>query len=245
NVTGAGQPERVEGVNGSFSYFTMLGVTPQIGRLFGPQDFAPGFAAQAVVSDGLWQRAYAADRNVVARILWLDNDPLTIKRVLPLGFRHPGPTVSGDVEVFGVGGFIGDPFPTPMRGTRILGNGIGRSKPGLTLAQAQARLTAMAAQLRHDFPGDYPPQAQWTIEIQPLQETLVGNVRPMLLVLLGAVILIVFIVSLNIANLLLARASARQQEMAVRLALGASRGRMVRQMLTESMLLSLIGGAAG
>ena len=132
-----------------------------------------------------------------------------------------------------------------MRGTRILVSGIGRLKPGLTLAQAQARLTAMAQELRHDFPTDYPPQAQWTIEIQPLQETLVGNVRPMLLVLLGAVILIVFIVSLNIANLLLARASGRRQEMAVRLALGASRGRVVRQMLTESMLLSLIGGAAG
>jgi predicted permease len=139
----------------------------------------------------------------------------------------------------------GPPFPKPARGTRILVNGIGRLKRGLTLAQAQARLTAMAAQLRQDFTADYPPQTQWTIEIQPLQETLVGKVRPMLLVLLGAVILIVFIVSLNIANLLLARASGRQQEMAVRLALGASRGRMVRQMLTESMLLSLIGGAAG
>ena len=245
NVIGDGQPERVEGVNGSFSYFSLLGVTPQIGRLFGPQDFVPGFAYQVVISDGLWHRAYGGDPNIVGRILRLDNDPMTIIGVLPPGFRHPGPTVSGDVEVFGAGGFIGDPFPKPMRGSRILVNGIGRLKPGVTLAQAQARLTAMAAELRHDFPGDYPPQTQWTIEIQPLQETLVGNVRPMLLVLLGAVILIVFIVSLNIANLLLARASGRQQEMAVRLSLGASRGRLVRQMLTESMLLSLIGGAAG
>src|SRR5262250_1809840 len=245
NVTGAGQPERVDGVNGSFTYFSMLGVTPQIGRLFGPQDFVPGFAEKAVISDGLWRRAYGADPNVIGRTLRLDNDPHTIIGVLPPGFRHPGPTVSGDVEVFGAGGFIADPFPKPMRSTRILVNGIGRLKPGLTLAQAQARLTAMAAQLRQDFPTDYPPQAQWTIEIQPLQETLVGKVRPMLLVLLGAVILIVLIVSLNIANLLLARASGRQQEMAVRLSLGASRGRMVRQMLTESMLLSLIGGVAG
>ena len=245
NLTGTKQPERVEGVNTSFSYFSMLGVIPQIGRLYGPQDFTPGFAPEAVISDGLWRRAYGADPNVLGRSIRIDNDPLTIIGVLPRGFRHPGPTTSGDAEVFGAGGFSGDPFPPPMRGTRILVSGIGRLKPSLTLAQAQARLTAMAAQLRRDFPTDYPPQAQWTIEIQPLQETLVGKVRPMLLVLLGAVILIVFIVSLNIANLLLARASGRQQEMAVRLALGASRGRMVRQMLTESMLLSLIGGAAG
>jgi predicted permease len=245
NLTGTKQPERVEGVNTSFSYFSMLGVIPQIGRLYGPQDFAPGFAPEAVISDGLWRRAYGADPNVLGRTIRIDNDPLTIIGVLPRGFRHPGPTTSGDAEVFGAGGFSADPFPPPIRGNRILVNGIGRLKPGLTLAQAQARLTVMAAQLRHDFPADYPPQAQWTIEIQPLQETLVGNVRPMLLVLLGAVILIVFIVSLNIANLLLARASGRQQEMAVRLALGASRGRMVRQMLTESMLLSLIGGTAG
>src|SRR6202451_1642995 len=245
NLTGAGQPERVEGVNGSFTYFSMLGVIPQIGRLYGPQDFAHGFAPEAVISDGLWRRAYGADPNVLGRTIRIDNDPFTIIGVLPRGFRHPGPTTSGDAEVFGAGGFSADPFPPPIRGNRVLINGIGQLKPGLTLAQAQARLTAMAAQLRHDFPTDYPPQAQWTIEIQPLQETLVGNVRPMLLVLMGAVILIVFIVSLNIANLLLARASGRQQEMAVRLALGASRGRMGRQMLTESMLLSLIGGAAG
>jgi len=245
NLTGAGQPERVEGVNTSFSYFSMLGVNPQIGRLYGPQDFTPGFAPEAVISDGLWRRAYGTDPNVVGRTIRIDNDPLTIIGVLPRGFRHPGPTTTAVAEVFGAGGFSGDPFPPPMRGTRVLVNGIGRLKPGLTLAQAQARLTAMAAELRHDFPTDYAPQAQWTIEIQPLQGTLVGSVRSMLVLLMGAVILIVFIVSLNIANLLLARASGRQQEMAVRFALGASRGRMVRQMVTESMLLSLLGGAAG
>src|SRR5215467_10898816 len=209
DLTGAGQPERLEAVNGSFSYFSILGVTPQIGRLFGPQDFVPGFAPEVVISDGLWRRAYGADPNVVGRTLRLDNDPQTIIGVLPPGFRHPGPTISGDVEVFGAGGFIGEPFPKAMRGTRVLGNGIGRLKPGLSLAQAQVRLTTMAAELRQAFPGDYPPKAQWTIEIQPLQEILVGNVRPMLLVLLGAVILIVFIVSLNIANLLLVRAAGR------------------------------------
>ena len=245
NLTGGKQPERVEAVNGSFSYFSMLGVTPQIGRLFGPQDFVLGFAPVVVISDALWRRSYGADPHVLGRTLWIDTDPYTIIGVLPRGFRHPGPTTSGEVEVFGAAGFSGAPFPPPIRRNRILVSGIGRLKPGVTLAQAQARLTAMAAELRHDFASDYPPQAQWTIEIQPLQETLVGKVRPMLLVLLGAVILIVFIVSLNIANLLLARASGRQQEMAMRLALGASRGRIVRQMLAESMLLSLIGGAAG
>lgn len=245
NLTGAKQPERLEAVNGSFSYFSMLGATPQIGRLIGPQDYQPGFAPFVVISDGLWRRAYGADPNVLGRTIRLDNDPFTIIGVLQPGFRHPGPTTSGDVEVFGAHGFSADPLPPPRRSTRPLKSGIGRLKPGLTLAQAQAQLTAMAAQVRHDFPTDYQPQAQWTIEIQPLQEALVGKIRPMLLVLLSAVILIVFIVSLNIANLLLARASGRQQEMAVRSALGASRSRMVRQMLTESMLLSLIGGAAG
>ena len=244
NLTGGQRPERVEAVNGSFSYFSMLGVTAQIGRLFAPQDEVPGFASGMVISDGLWRRSYRADPSVVGRTIRIDGDPFTIIGVLPRGFRHPGPTTSGDVEVFGAFGLSAD-FVPPIRSTRILKSGIGRLKPGLTLAQAQARLTAMAAELRRDFPADYPPQAQWTIEIQPLQETLVGPVRPMLLVLLGAVILIVFIVSLNIATLLLARASGRQQEMAVRLALGASRGRLVRQLLTESMLLSLIGCAAG
>ncbi len=245
NLTGANRPERLEFVVTHPNYFSMLGATPQIGRLYGPQDFALGFAPVAVISDGLWRRSYGADPGVLGRTLHLDNDPYTIIGVLPPGFRHPGPTISGEVELFLTAGFSADPSPKPTRRARFVPAAIGRLKPGLTLQQAQARLTSMAAELRHDYPADYPAQAQWTIEIQPLQEFLVGNVRPMLLVLMGAVILIVFIVSLNIANLLLARASGRQQEMAVRLALGATRGRMIRQVLTESVLLSLIGGLAG
>src|SRR5580704_8424528 len=165
DLTGAGQPERVEGVNGSFSYFSMLGATPQIGRLFGPQDFTLGFAPVVVISDGLWRRSYGADPNVIGRTVRLDNDPYTIIGVLPPGFRHPGPTVSGNVEVFQTAGFSADPAPAPARGTRFMPSAIGRLKPGLTLEQAQARLTAMAIQIRHDYATDYPAQAQWTIEI--------------------------------------------------------------------------------
>jgi len=245
NLTGAKQPERLEFIVTTPNYFSMLGTTPQIGRLFGGQDFALGFAPAAVISDGLWRRSYGADPNVLGRAVRLDNDPYTIVGVLPPGFRHPGTTIARDVEVFLTAGFSADPAPPPARGTRFLPLVIGRLKPGVTLEQAQARLSAMAIELRRDYATDYPPQAQWTIAIQPLQESLVGNVRPMLLVLMGAVILIVFIVSLNIANLLLARASGRQQEIAVRLALGASRARMIGQMLTESVLLSFIGGVAG
>jgi predicted permease len=222
----------------------MLGATPELGRLFGHQDFALGFAPVVVISDALWRRSYGADPGVLGRSLRLDDDLYTIIGVLSPGFRHPGPTIPA-VEVWITCGFSGDPFPAPARGLRILPGAIGRLKPGLTVAPAQARLDAMAANLRRDFANDYPPQARWTVEIVPLQQSLVGKVRPMLVVLMAAVILIVFVVSLNIGSLLLARASGRQQEMAVRAAMGASGGRMIRQMLTESLLLALIGGIAG
>lgn len=142
-------------------------------------------------------------------------------------------------------GFKAASDPEPLRSARSFPGSLGRLKRGITIEQAQARLTGMATEIRRDFPADYPAQGQWTIEIQPLQQDLVGKVRPMLLVLFSAVILIILIVSLNIANLLLARATGRQQEMAVRFALGASRGRIIRQMLTESLLLAGMGSAAG
>ncbi|MGH9712829.1 MAG: ABC transporter permease [Candidatus Acidiferrales bacterium] len=244
NLTGAIQPEHLEMMEVSPNYFSMLGATPELGRLIGHQDFALGFAPVVVISDALWRRSYGADPGVLGRSLRLDNDLYTIIGVLSPGFRNPGPTIPA-VEVWITCGYSADPFPPPARSLRILPGAIGRLKPGLTVAQAQVRLDAMAANLRRDFGNDYPPQAKWTVEIVPLQQSLVGRVRPMLVVLMGAVILIVFVVSLNIGSLLLARASGRQQEMAVRAAMGAGGGRMIRQMLTESLLLAFIGGIAG
>jgi predicted permease len=245
NLTGGSEPQRLEFVVASPDYFSMLGAAPQIGRLFGPQDFTPGYSTSAVISDSLWRGNFGADPKVLGRTIRLDSDPYEIVGVLPPGFRHPGPPRAHDVEVWVTSGFAGEADPKPTRSARAIPSAYGRLKRGVSLAQAQARLTDMSTELRRDFPGDYPAQARWTIEIQPLQESLVGKVRPMLLVLFGAVVLIVLIVSLNLANLLLARASGRQQEMAVRSALGASRRRIVSQVLTESVLLSLIGGGAG
>ena len=190
NLTGTKQPEHLEMSEVSPSYFSMLGATPELGRLFGDQDFALGFAPVAVISDALWRRSYGADPGVLGRSLRLDNDLYTIVGVLSPGFRNPGTTFPA-VEVWITCGFSGEPFPAPARGMRILPGAIGRLKPGLTVAQAQARLDAMAANLRREFPGDYPSQARWTVEIVPLQQSLVGKVRPMLVVLMAAVILIV------------------------------------------------------
>jgi predicted permease len=245
NLTGAKQPEHLEMLEVSPNYFSMLGTTPEIGRLFGPQDFALGFAEATVISDGLWRRSYGGDPNILGKRLRMDNDPYTIVGVVPAGFHHPGTTVAKDVEVWVTCGFSGDPYPKPARNVKVAREAIGRLKPGIDVTQAQARLTAMASELRTDFPNDYPPEAKWSIEIQPLQDALVGNVRPQLLVLMAAVVLVVLIASVNIANLLLARASGRQREMALRMALGAGRTRMVRQMLTEALVLSFISGVAG
>src|SRR5713101_7245748 len=245
DLTGGKQPEHLEMLEVSPNYFSMLGTTPEIGRLFGPQDFALGFAEATVISDGLWRRSYGGDPNILGKRLRMDNDPYTIVGVVPAGFHHPGTTVAKDVEVWVTCGYSADPYPKPARNVRVLPGAIGRLKPGIDVTQAQARLTAMASELRTDFPNDYPPEAKWSIEIQPLQDSLVGNVRPQLLVLMAAVVLVVLIASVNIANLLLARASGRQREMALRMALGAGRTRMVRQMLTESLVLSFIAGVAG
>jgi putative ABC transport system permease protein len=245
NLTGAERPQRLETQFVSPNYFSMLGTSAHIGRVFGPGDEAQGFAEAAVISDSLWAREFGRDPGILGRKVQLDNDPYMIVGVLPPGFRHPGRTLATDVEIWITTGFKANPWPKPDRSLRLLPGAIGLLKPGIGREQAQSRLNAFAAQLRAEYPTDYPAGSDWSIEAEPLQESLVGNVRPMLLVLMGAVVLIILLASVNVANLLLARASGRQREMAVRLAMGASRSRMIRQLLTESMILSLVSGIVG
>ncbi|HXR16763.1 MAG TPA: ABC transporter permease [Terriglobales bacterium] len=246
NLTGGDRPQRLELRVVSPNYFSMLGTSAHIGRVFGPGDEAQGFAEAVVISDSLWARGFGRDREILGRKVQIDNDPYEIVGVLPPGFRHPGSTVATDVEVWATAGFRADPFSRPARTVRhCCPEAIGLLKPGISREQAQSRLDAFAAQLRAEYPNDYPAGSDWSVEAQPLQESIVGNVRPMLLVLMGAVVLIILLASVNVANLLLARASGRQREMAVRLALGASRSRMIRQMLTESVILSLVSGVVG
>jgi predicted permease len=246
NLTGAERPQRLEALVVSPNYFSMLGTSAHIGRVFGPGDEEQGFAEAVVISDSLWARGFGRDPGILGRKVQLDNDPYTIVGVLPPGFRHPGRTRSTDVEIWATAGFKADPFPKPPdRSRRFLPGAIGLLKPGISLEQARARLDTFASQLRAEYATNYPAGSGWSIEAEPLQESLVGNVRPMLLVLMGAVVLIILLASVNVANLLLARASGRQREMAVRLAMGASRTRMIRQLLTESMILSLVSGIVG
>jgi predicted permease len=245
NITGGERPERVELLGTNANYFTMLGVHAQLGRTYVLADALPGFSEPVVISDAYWHRGFGADPNVLGRRIRVDGDIYTIAGVMPPDFRHPGRTLTADVDLWATAGFAAPPFPSPViRAARILPGAMGRLKPGLTVAQAQAQLDNFIAQLTRQFPDEYPTAAGWGVRLVPIQEDIVGNVRTELLVLFAGVAFVLLIACVNLANLLLARSAARQREIAIRLAIGAGSSRLITQLLTESMLLSAIAGTA-
>src|SRR5437016_1480322 len=247
NLTGSSQPARVRLLIVAPNYFALLGMQPQLGRGFDPRDHSPGLIPEVVISDGLWKGAFGSDPNILSKSVRMDTDLYRIVGVMPAGFDAPGRTAEErNVEVWAATSFYGAPLSDhPPRNRRNLPTAIARLKSGLTIAAAQSRLEALVASLQKQFAADYPVQNAWAIRLVPLKERVVGNVRQSLVLLLGAVGLLLLIGCVNVANLLLARASARGREMAIRRALGAAQARLTRQLLTESLLLSLFGGIAG
>lgn len=235
NLTGDGQPERLAGARLTASLWRILRPQPVRGALFTPPDDEWGRHRVAVLSEGLWRRRFGADPRIIGRILHLDDQPFTVIGVLPAAFAYPSPRT----EIWTPISFApGDVMDT--RDNHFV-DVIGRLKPGRTPAEAQADLDVLATQIQKQFPEN----AGLGVTMTRWQDSIVGDVRPTLTLLLGAVGLVLLIACINVANLVLARAIARQQELTVRVAIGAGRGRLARQLLTENVLLGSIGAVVG
>jgi putative ABC transport system permease protein len=246
-LSGGDRLERIELIGTSPSYFELLGARPALGRVYTQSEWIPGFLEGVVISDGLWKRQFGSDPHIIGRQVRQDlgERPYTVIGVMPPNFRHPGNTDAGDIEMWTATGFTAAPWPSPpLRGARVLPGALARLKRGITLEQAQRRLDALTASLQQAYPNDYPKQSGWALRLEVAQTSLTGNVRPTLVILLAAVSFVLLIVCVNVASLLIARASSRMREFAIRQAMGASRRQLIRQVLAESMLISLAGGAA-
>jgi putative ABC transport system permease protein len=237
SLTGMGDPESITGYRLAGNFFSVVGVNPAIGRTFTEDDDQAGSERVVVLSHKLWQRRFGADPSLVGKSITLSGSPYTVIGVMPAGYAHPQTTE------------LWTPLKLNAMQPQVLANRqrrflrvLARLKPGVTLAQAQTEMDQIAQRLQQENPQTNAGQG---VKLQSITERYAGDARTPLLVLLGAVGFVLLIACANIANLFMARAASRQKEIAIRLALGAGRGRLMRQCLTESVLLSLIGGACG
>ena len=242
-LSGSGDPVRLNGFGVTSGYFHVLGLRPELGREFDRAAEIPGNGLQVILSDRLWRTRFGADPDIIGRKITLNMQPFTIIGVMPPGTVHPGNEYHSlaygeDVEVWWPFSFAGDPN---RRGSHFI-EGIARLKNGVSLQQAKSDMNAIMQQLGREHPNN---DQGWSVLVIPLYSEVVGSSRQMLLVLLGAVMMVLLIACANAANLLLARASSRQREIAVRLAMGAPRTRVIRQLMTESLLISFLGGGLG